>query len=155
VAGARFGILTKERILGAALQYTVAHIFFSGMLLFFLLVGSSARKWLVNIPALQFLGYISYGLYLIHLLVFRIYDRASMHFWPQFLPVDGRFSPVVVRFLVSVSAAVGIAYISRRYFEEFFLRLKDRVGQDRGNVPLVNSASETVQAISTLQNPAR
>jgi peptidoglycan/LPS O-acetylase OafA/YrhL len=153
VAGAPFGILTKDRILGAALQYTAAHLFFAGLLLFFLLMGSSAQKRLVNIPALQFLGYVSYGLYLIHLLVFRIYDRASMRFWPQFLPADGRFSTVIVRFLVAVGAAIGLAYLSRRYYEEFFLRLKDRIAP--GSPARIPSASEAVQTIPTLQNPGR
>ncbi len=130
-AGAHFGILTRERILGAALQFTVIHIFFAGVLLLFLLLGSSAGKRWVNLPALQFFGYISYGLYLIFLLVFRIYDKLSTHFWPQIVPSDGHFSPVIFRFLVAGGSAVGLAYLSRRYFEGPFLKLKDRFRYDR------------------------
>ena len=98
-AGARFGILTMQRSLGAALQYSVIHIFFAGVLLLFLLLGTSPRKRYVNCATLQFFGYISYGLYLIHLMVFRIYDRILRHYWPQLLPSDGHFELVVIRFL--------------------------------------------------------
>ena len=104
----------------------MVHIFFAGILVLFLLVGSSARKGWVNIATLQFFGYISYGLYLIHLLVFRIYDRVSRKFWPPLLPSDGHFLLVVFRFLIAGGLAVGFAYLSRRYFEEAFLKLKDR-----------------------------
>ena len=129
--GAQFGILTRERILGASLQYTVVHIFFTGVLLLFLLLGSSAGKRWVNFPVLQFFGYISYGLYLIHLLVFRIYDKLSTQFWPQIQPSDGHFSLVIFRFLIAGGSAVGIAYLSRKYFEGPFLKLKDRFRYDR------------------------
>ena len=134
-AGAPFGILTMQRVLGAALQYSVIHIFFAGVLLMFLLLGTSPRKRYVNYATLQFFGYISYGLYLIHLMVFRIYDRILRHYSPQLLPSDGHFELVVIRFVVAGSAAVGLAYLSRRYFEEAFLRLKDRFTRDDAPAP--------------------
>jgi peptidoglycan/LPS O-acetylase OafA/YrhL len=150
-AGARFGILTMRRTLGAALQYSVIHIFFAGVLLLFLLLGSSPRKHYVNYATLRFFGYISYGLYLIHLMIFRIYDKMLMHYHPQWLPSDGHFSLVVIRFLVAGSAAVGLAYLSRRYFEESFLRLKDRFTRD--DAPAL--ALETAPALPQLQDPGR
>jgi peptidoglycan/LPS O-acetylase OafA/YrhL len=150
-AGARFGILTMNRILGAALQYTVIHIFFAGVLVLFLLVGTSSRKGWVNIAALQFFGYISYGLYLIHLLVFRIYDRVSRHFWPQLVPSDGHLMLVVLRFVVAGGLAVGFAYLSRTYFEDAFLKLKDRFTHDDSP----SFTPETVPALPQLPNPGQ
>ena len=128
--GARFGILTMRRPLGASLQYTVIHILFAAVLTLFLLLGSSPRKRYVNRPTLQFFGYISYGLYLIHLLVFRIYDKVCRHYWPQLLPSEGHFAVVVLRFLIAGGLAVGLAYLSRRYFEATFLRMKDSLSGD-------------------------
>ncbi|MGH9504287.1 MAG: acyltransferase family protein [Terriglobales bacterium] len=151
--GAPFGILTMRRNLGAALQYSVIHIFFAALLILFLLLGSSPRKAYVNRPTLQFFGYISYGLYLIHLMVFRIYDKASMHYWPQLIPSDGHFTLVILRFLIAGSLAVGLAYLSRRYFENPFLRLKDRLAGD--DAPALARDPETVPAFLPVRNPGQ
>jgi peptidoglycan/LPS O-acetylase OafA/YrhL len=66
-------------------------------------------------PALSFLGYISYGLYLVHPFVFLEFDKM--------LPGMTVNMP---RLLLSTIAVLGIstalAYASRKYFEEFFLR---------------------------------
>ena len=127
VIGRPFGILTRDRVLGAGLQHTVIEIVFGGILLLVLLAGTSSRKRYVNNPGLRFLGHLSYGLYLIHLLVFRMYDKLSRHYWPQLQPSDGRFGLVVLRFLIAGGFAIGLAYLSRTYFEERFLQLKDRL----------------------------
>lgn len=124
--GRSFGILTRERLLGAALQETVIDIVFAGFLLLVLLLGTSAHRRYVNNSVLQFLGYISYGLYLIHLLVFRIYDQLCGNFWPSLQPTPGHFGLIVLRFFLAGGVAIGLAYLSRKYFEERFLRLKDR-----------------------------
>jgi peptidoglycan/LPS O-acetylase OafA/YrhL len=128
--GAPLGILTRNGLLGAAFQHSVIHIIFTGMLLVFLLVGSSRWRGWVNIGWLQFFGYISYGLYLIHLLAFRLYDRLCRAFVPSLLPTSGRFDLVMLRFTVSAGAAIAIAYLSRVYFEERFLRLKLRLARE-------------------------
>ena len=130
LAGRPFGILTRERLLGAGLQYTLVHVFFSGLLLLFLLVGTSRRKGWVNHSWLRFMGYISYGLYLIHLLIFRLYDRFAHQYWPGLLPLQGDFSRITLRFTVAGGFAIGAAFVSRKYFEEGFLRLKNRLVPD-------------------------
>jgi peptidoglycan/LPS O-acetylase OafA/YrhL len=125
LAGQPFGILTRNRPLGAALQFTTINGFFAGILLLFLLAGaSSARRW-VNFSPLRFLGYISYGLYLNHLLAFRLYDRVCRTYLPQLTPSSGHFSLVLLRFAMAGGGAIAAAYLSRRFFEEKFLRLKD------------------------------
>lgn len=125
--GWRFGIGTRGRLLGAALQHTTINIFFAGVLLLFLLAGSSSKKHYVNHSLLRFFGYISYGLYLNHLLAFRMYDRICLRRWPGLIPSNGHFELVLLRFAVAGGIAIGMAYLSRRYFEERFLRLKDRL----------------------------
>jgi peptidoglycan/LPS O-acetylase OafA/YrhL len=69
-----------------------------------------------------FLGYLSYGLYLVHPLIFSIYDRFAAR--TRFAPVTTHFGLLVARFLVAAGVSTGIAYLSRRFFEERFLRLK-------------------------------
>jgi len=91
-----------------------------------LLIGSSVKRGWVNVGWLQFFGYISYGLYLIHLLVFRLYDRTCQRLVPSLLPRSGRFDLVILRFTIGTALAIFLAYVSRVYFEERFLRLKAR-----------------------------
>jgi peptidoglycan/LPS O-acetylase OafA/YrhL len=123
--GAPFGIVTRARLLGAALQYSVVTLMGSGIILLVLLVGTSAARRWVTFRLLRFLGYLSYGLYLDHLLAFRLYDRFCLRFFPQLVPSSGNFPLICLRFALAVLAAVGVAFLSRKYFEERFLRLKD------------------------------
>jgi peptidoglycan/LPS O-acetylase OafA/YrhL len=144
VLGQPFGMLTRNRLLGASLQWTTINIFFSGVLLLFLVAGSGTGKRYVNNPLLRFLGYISYGLYLDHLLAFRMYDRILRHYWPGLMPSNGHFELVLLRFAVGGGAAIGVAYVSRRFYEERFLRLKDslvpaRPGGEKTAIPVGNT----------------
>ncbi|WP_263375242.1 acyltransferase family protein [Granulicella aggregans] len=97
----------------------------------FLLICSSAvvgmlclfRKRAVPgwLRGMVFLGKISYGLYLIHLLLLQIYDR---NFGKGFEHDRGL---LIVRFLVANGVAVVAAMASRRWFEDPILRLKGRI----------------------------
>jgi peptidoglycan/LPS O-acetylase OafA/YrhL len=124
VIGAPYGILTRNSVLGAALQHTVISILFAGMLLASLLLGTSRYQRWINRPILHFFGYISYGLYLIHLMVFRLYDTLARKVAPSLLPSDHHFDLIVMRFFVAGGAAVAVAYISRKTFEQRFLDMK-------------------------------
>jgi len=68
-------------------------------------------------------------------MMFRIYDKTTQAYWPQLEPSAGHFGLVVVRFVVAGGAAVGLAYLSRKYYEERFLRLKDRVSPGPAQAP--------------------
>lgn len=125
LAGAPFGILTRNRILGAALQFTTINAFFAGVLLLFLLAGSGSAKRFVDIPVLRFVGYISYGLYLDHTLAFRLYDRMCRALFPHWIPSNGHFGLVLWRFTLAGGGAIVAAYLSRRFYEDWFLRRKD------------------------------
>jgi hypothetical protein len=57
-----------------------------------------------------------------------MYDKLCRNFWPSLQPIPDHFGLVVLRFFLAGGAAVGVAYLSRKYFEERFLRLKDRFG---------------------------
>jgi peptidoglycan/LPS O-acetylase OafA/YrhL len=127
LAGIPFGILHRQDTpIGAALQITPWNIAFTGTLGLFLLIGTSAWKSFVLQPAFRYLGRISYGLYLIQLLVFDAYDSIAHRFFPAIEGSLGTFSSTWIRFLCSACVAVAIAHLSREYFESRFLNLRDR-----------------------------
>jgi peptidoglycan/LPS O-acetylase OafA/YrhL len=117
-------MLSRHTATGRAFQ-TEPFLFLFGLLLM-LALRFGDHPLLLRITApLRFYGYISYGLYLIHWLIFcEIRSLIEIHKPP--LPV--LTVPVLLgRFALSLAVATLIAYLSRRYFEEPFLRLKDRL----------------------------
>jgi peptidoglycan/LPS O-acetylase OafA/YrhL len=127
ILGAGSGILTRQKLAGAAFQESCGNLAFLGFLGFFLLLGTGRWKFMVRRPLLSFYGHISYGLYLIHLLVFETYNRLIRNLWSQLPTPAGHFGMMTLRFAVCVAVSTGLAFLSRRYFEEPFLRLKDRL----------------------------
>jgi peptidoglycan/LPS O-acetylase OafA/YrhL len=88
-------------------------------------LGTGAYRGLVNIRFLSFVGYISYGLYLIHMLCLDLYNGAAQQFFPS-LSVGTSFPKSCLRLLIALTVATAIAYVSRVTYEEFFLRMKDK-----------------------------
>jgi len=111
---------------GGALHITALNLMCTAAVGAALLLGASSWSFLVQHPTLRFFGEISYGLYLIHMLIFNIFDNLQRQFLPRLPLFKGHFDVMVVRFLICGSLAIGLAFLSRRYFEEPFLRLKDR-----------------------------
>ncbi len=73
---------------------------------------------------LAFYGYISYGLYLTHLEVYTLAKAFVLrHFGAAKLDDPGFFFPAI---LACIALSTALAYLSRRFFEERFLRLKNR-----------------------------
>ena len=125
-AGYPLGIFRSSRMLGATLRVTMLNFFFAGTVALALLLGTSRWKALVNRPVLQFFGEISYGVYLIHMLIFDLEDSAVVRFFPSLSVPHGHFGVMVLLFVMATGIVVAIAYLSRWYFEEPFLRLKRR-----------------------------
>lgn len=86
-----------------------------------------------------FFGDISYGLYLVHQLVFRLYDKYTAH---SFLGgFNSNFSLLILRCLLTSVIATAVAWVSRRYFEDLFLAQKNKLAPYRGD-PLKVSSPE-------------
>jgi len=122
-SGIPMGILHRTNVLGAALQTVPFELMFAPLLLLSLFVGDH-RAVFAWTRLLRFFGYISYGLYLCHLLVFGFADGVlrSFGFYASWSAAEW-----VLRFIGDGTLSVLAAYLSRRYFEEFFLSLKTRL----------------------------
>jgi peptidoglycan/LPS O-acetylase OafA/YrhL len=144
--GRPFGITTRNRLLGAGLQYTLITLVCAGILLMFLLAGTSRAKSFVNVSPLRFLGYISYGLYLNHFLAFRVYDLMCRRYFPSLLPSSGHFALVLLKFALAGGGAIVVAYVSRKYYEERFLRLKDSLVPKASEFDAKSAAATSPQA---------
>lgn len=124
--GYPFGITTRMNPVGAALQAVPWHFGMGGLLGIFVVIGSGKWKAFVTPRILTFIGAISYGLYLYHMLFSIAYQwverrtgfeqRWNLDLWQRtWLPIT-----------VVGTAAIVFSYLSRWYFEEPFLRLKSR-----------------------------
>jgi len=125
IAGRSFGVPHASTITGEALRPTALNLFFAGCLAIVLLIGTGPYRFLVRWRILGFFGRISYGLYLIHMLAFDFVDTMFAKYLPQFT-LQADFVFVSIRFLLAAGLAVGIAFLSREYFEEWFLQFKHR-----------------------------
>jgi peptidoglycan/LPS O-acetylase OafA/YrhL len=119
VIGMPFHILHWDSPLGATLKTVPFELMFAALLLISLFVGDHPRVLVLTRP-LRFFGYISYGLYLCHLMVFQIIDRliGGPEVYRHWNGAEW-----YLRFIAGSAFSVLVAFLSRRYFEEFFLRM--------------------------------
>jgi peptidoglycan/LPS O-acetylase OafA/YrhL len=123
IAALPWGIFTRQRIVGAALQVVPWHFFFSALICASLLIGTSQWHRIVQWRVLKFFGEISYGLYLYHLFAFWGVDYLSKRKSLWFVGTEHIF-PLLSRFVIAFALAVCIAWISRKTIEDYFLSLK-------------------------------
>jgi peptidoglycan/LPS O-acetylase OafA/YrhL len=85
---------------GGALHLTALNLFFTGVVACSLLLGTSSLSFLANHPVLRFFGDISYGRYLVHMLVFNVYDGVQLRFFPDVPIFKGHFALMLLRFFI-------------------------------------------------------
>ncbi|HEY7954930.1 MAG TPA: acyltransferase [Polyangia bacterium] len=122
--GLPFGILTRSRLVGAALEYVPFYaLFLAGILA---AVDGRPRGWsrLLSFGPLRRCGDYSYFIYLFHELGFTLFGRV--------LP-DDRFDRVVLRLVVVIPCCFIAAAISYRYFEQPILALKRKFAVERAS----------------------
>lgn len=125
--GAPFGIFLASRLLGMTFRATALNLLFAGSIVLTLLIGTSRWKAIVNRPVLQFFGDISYGVYLIRMLVFDLQDHFVARYFPSLASPRGHFGEMTLLFTIAIVITVAVASLSRWYFEEPFLRMKRRL----------------------------
>ena len=69
---------------------------------------------LMSHPWVRYVGTVSYGIYLLHMLLLNVVRRA--------VPGQGK----AVQFVLTLALSILVAGLSYRYFESWFLKLKDR-----------------------------
>jgi peptidoglycan/LPS O-acetylase OafA/YrhL len=124
--GYPLGIVTRRNAIGEALQQIPFNFLFAAALGFILLLGTGPWRRFATPSPLLYFGKLSYGLYLYHVMVFMGYDWTLKK---TGFALNSGLSPWVLAWLkliVAGGAATIVAHISRRYFEESFLRLKSR-----------------------------
>jgi peptidoglycan/LPS O-acetylase OafA/YrhL len=127
--GLPFGITTRRNAVGDALQYVPWNFASAAFLVGFMFIGSGKWGRITRPSLLIFFGYISYGLYLYHLLAFIAYNWIANKIGVK---LDVKLSLWVdawLRMLLAGSGAVAVAYFSRRYLEDPFLGLKRRISK--------------------------
>ena len=108
----------------AILAKTASNLASAGFLSCMLLVGASNWSFLVNRPILKFYGFISYGLYLIHILAFQLAQNLLARPINTLLASGNSTMATILRFTGGLLLGTAFAYLSRRSLEERFLRIR-------------------------------
>lgn len=122
LAALPFGLLTRQRLVGAALLYTIAQMFFASLMAFVL--AARETRW-VSVWRWRWLrrcGDWSYCLYLVHLLLLQAWDGLAQRLGWSVEAVFGPFGRYGIRALVVFPLAFLLAALSFRYFESPLLR---------------------------------
>ncbi len=143
--GYPFGLTTRSTAIGEALQWVPWNLCFGAILCMALVIGSGRWKEWVAPRILVFLGSISYGLYLYHLWGFQIFQWMMQHANLQIVSDLSPWGRLWTRMLGGSLLSIFLAYFSRWYFEEWFLRLKDSL--------LVRRAAKTSPAQTSDASP--
>jgi peptidoglycan/LPS O-acetylase OafA/YrhL len=123
-AGFSFQLLSRGTPSGAAFQPIPFLFIFSSMLLVSLRFGDHPTIYRTLAP-IRFFGYISYGFYLFHNLGFVAFDWVTEHLGVHLQTRTVGF--VLFRFVMVGACLTLFCYLSRRYFEGYFLRFKERL----------------------------
>lgn len=129
----RFDLLSRKTPAGAAIQVIPFLMIFTAVLLLALRFGDKPSILRGTAP-LRFFGYISYGLYLIHYMIYDLYDAI-----PYNAHRPSSLYTTLARFTWGFAISLVLAILSRRYFEQFFLQLKEKLVPARSAVTSVAS----------------
>jgi peptidoglycan/LPS O-acetylase OafA/YrhL len=128
IIGTPFGILHRYTLIGAIFQLVPWNILFAGIVMLTLVIGTGSWKRFVLLGWLRYFGYISYGLYLVHMLIFNKFDNMVQYLSPDInATFHQTFPGLLLRFVIAGGICVLVASLSRKYFENFFLRFKNKI----------------------------
>jgi peptidoglycan/LPS O-acetylase OafA/YrhL len=123
VGSITFAFLLNYPRAEAAFLGTACNLACVGLLSSMLLMGTSRWSFLVNSSILKFFGFISYGLYLIHALAFKLVEILFARPFALLISAGMPTAAMLLHFLTGSALAIGVAYLSRRSLEERFLRM--------------------------------
>jgi peptidoglycan/LPS O-acetylase OafA/YrhL len=121
--GMPYGILHRGNRLGAALQFSIGEMAFAGGILAVVTMAGSTITAIFRSYPLTLSGYLSYCLYIMHMMVVDLFDVVCSRFI-DLEAAMGRFSFIIVRAVVAIALCYSVAAVSGRYFEKPLLELK-------------------------------
>jgi peptidoglycan/LPS O-acetylase OafA/YrhL len=151
--GLPHGIMHRTNVIGSSFQIVPWNLIFTGLLLLLLGLRSPLASGRWTAP-LRFFGNISYGLYLVHFLIFVRYDdyRPLLHN----ASLRHLLGNSLVRFSIAGGFSILIAWLSRTFYEERFLRMgrstRPALALSPTDLPAIQhraSSSATVKSSST------
>jgi peptidoglycan/LPS O-acetylase OafA/YrhL len=142
-SGVAFFLLVGRQWADATVVTSACNLASAGFLSWVLLVGTSHWKFLVDRPILKFYGFISYGLYLIHILAFHLSDVLLSHPLAALVANQKPLLAMLLRFGGGLVLGTGLAFLSRRSLEERFLRINH---SSRGKVGSSSCERDSVEA---------
>lgn len=131
-AGAFLFLAAHPGPAASSLSILSSNLASAGLLSSMLLLGTSPWSFVVDRPFLKFMGFISYGLYLVHILAFKLVELLFSHLSQLIINAGMPTAAMLLRFLTGAGLAIGIAYLSRVSLERSFLsgefqRLRNRL----------------------------
>lgn len=141
-----FHLMSRSTAAGAAFQPIPFLFIFSSMLLIALRFGDHPAVYRTFRP-IRFFGYISYGFYLFHTLGFYIFDHIVDDLHGHLQRLTEGF--ILFRFAVVGAGLTIFCFLSRKYFEEYFLRFKERLVPYLTR-PLKENAPETAVSMGRI-----
>ncbi len=118
VSAIPFGLLSRQRLIGAMFLFSVAQLVFLGLLAAALASQGKAAAGILRLVWLRKCGVWSYGLYLIHLMLLQAFDWvARQNEW-----IVRRPAYYLLRAGVALPVAFLVARFSFQYFESPILR---------------------------------
>ena len=145
LSGAAFLFWVGRPWADATVVKSACNLASAGFLSCMLLVGTSQWRFVIDRPILRFFGFISYGLYLVHIATFRLIDILLSHHLAILLGNGKPMIAVLLRFGGGLILGTGIAYLSRRFLEEKFLRMGDGSGHVYYSSILFTTKTNAVQ----------
>lgn len=124
VIGYPFGILQAQSVASGALRYTQAQCLFASMMVLALAYSGSRYTAILRHPFALFSAGLSYCIYLIHVVMGEVYYWILNRIGVDELVSFGLSGSMLARTLAVFGLSIGVAWLSQRYLEAPFLRLK-------------------------------
>ena len=127
VVGRKYGILEPKTIVSTALRYTQAQFMFAAALVLALAYRQTALTKPLRSKFLKFIAGVSFCVYLVHLAIMNAYEYIVARLAVDELALFGPFGTLALRTFVIGAATLMVAVLSKKYLEEPFLALKERI----------------------------
>ena len=114
-------LIAHPGLAASSLSTLSSNLASAGLLSSMLLLGTSPWSFVVDRPFLKFLGFISYGLYLVHILAFKLVEILFDRVFRVVINAGTPTAAMLLRFVLGAGLAIGIAYVSRITLERSFL----------------------------------